>query len=194
MIHLSSLRRPWFLRVVSIGTVVVLPACGSSGTSTTASAAASTSSTPAAKASATATAKEAAAPVGPKLKVKLDADGFEGDYESSRALFSKRSGGTMLVRLEKDCPQFSCSAFFDDTMLKACPKGTSSEVAEIPNKVGKYHVDVTWHNQASSYVTRGVDVEITQTTDTEIRGTLTKNAEGDTISGSFVGSYCPSPE
>jgi hypothetical protein len=32
--------------------------------------------------------------------VKVDEAGFEGDYESSRALFSKHSGGTMTVRIE----------------------------------------------------------------------------------------------
>jgi hypothetical protein len=79
-------------------------------------------------------------------------------------------------------------------MLKACPKGMSGELAEMPAKVGKSQVDVTWKNQAKSYMSRSVDVEITQITDKEVRGTLTKNAEGDAISGSFVGTYCDSPQ
>lgn len=130
MNDLSSLGAYRLGRAVLIGGAVFFSACGSSGGSATASASASAaapvkSASSAAKASATVTANEPAI-AGQKVKVKLSSEGFDGDYDGSKVLFQKRYGGTMVIRLEKDCPQFSCSAYFDDSMEKACPKGTTA--------------------------------------------------------------------
>jgi hypothetical protein len=183
-----------------LASATLLAACGSKDAPTSA-ASASTSPSMASKPSSVASlgaAEPAPAPaVGQKISVDLGPDKKElgGDFDGAHVLYQKRSGGTLKIRFPKDCPAF-CTTYFDDSMAKACPKGTSAEnLDDVPDKVGKAKVAMRWQKLGGEgYDTRDVEIEITETTEKEIRGKITKNQGGHSISGTFFGTHCRNPE
>jgi hypothetical protein len=187
--------------VALLVSATLLAACGSKdapSSAASASASPSTASKPSATASQRATEPTPAPPVGQKISVDLGPDNKElgGDFDGARVLYQKRSGGGLKLRFPKDCPVFSCSAYYDDSMAKACPKGSSGEnLGDVPDKVGKTKVTMRWQKLGGEgYDTRDVEIEITETTEKEIRGRITKKQGDHSISGTFVGTYCKSPE